>query len=154
MKKASRLTALGLAGALLGMQLVRSPRNEGAAEGPSSIVAQQAVPAPVKQILQRACYDCHSNRTVYPWYESVQPVAWWLNKHVTEGKGELNFSEFAGYGTKRAVRKLQAIADEVHDREMPLTSYLLMHRDARLTDAERALVSKWAEDLADGLGEK
>ncbi len=154
MKKALRLTLLGLAGGLLGMQFVRSPRNEGDPEGPSSIVAQQAVPVPVKQILQRACYDCHSNRTVYPWYASVQPVGWWLNQHVTEAKAELNFSEFAAYDTKRAVRKLQATADEVHDRGMPLKSYLLIHRDARLTDAEVTLVTQWAEDLADRLEEK
>jgi hypothetical protein len=154
MKKALRLTALAVAAGLLGMQLVRSPRNEGVPEGPMSIVAQQAVPAPVKAILQRACYDCHSNRTVYPWYGSVQPVAWWLNKHLAEGRAELNLSEFGAYEPKRAVRKLQAIADEVHDHTMPLKSYLLMHREARLTDAERALIVDWAEDLADRLGEK
>jgi hypothetical protein len=154
MKKALRLTALGLAGGLLGMQFVRSPRNDGAPDGPSSIGAQEAVPAPVKQILERACYDCHSNRTVYPWYASVQPVAWWLNKHIAEGKGELNFSEFSAYDVKRAIHKLESVSDQVHDREMPLKSYLLMHREARLTDAERALVESWADELADRLGEK
>jgi hypothetical protein len=151
MKKALRLTVFALAGGLLGMQFVRSPRNEGEPEGPASIVRQHAVPVPVKQILQRACYDCHSNRTVYPWYTSIQPVGWWMNKHVTEAKADLNFSEFAAYDTKRAVRRLQSVADEVHDRSMPLKSYLLMHRGARLTDAEVALVTQWAEDLADRL---
>lgn len=151
MKKALRFSALGLLVLLVGLQFFRSPRNVGVTEGPQSIVARHKVPADVQQILRRACYDCHSNNTVYPWYASVQPVAWWLNQHVTEGKAELNFSEFAAYDTKRAVRRLQSTADEVTERHMPLKSYLLMHREAKLTDAEVALLSRWAEDLADEL---
>jgi hypothetical protein len=147
-KKALRFTALGLLLLLIGAQFYRSPRNVGVAEGPQSIVAQHQVPAAVQKILRRSCYDCHSNNTAYPWYGSVQPVAWWLNQHVSEGKAELNFSAFADYDTKRAVRKLQAVADEVLDRHMPLKSYLWMHREAKLTDADVALLTQWAEDLA------
>jgi hypothetical protein len=149
MRKALRFTVLGLLGAFVVAQFFRSPRNAGVSEGPPSIVKQHPVPAGVQRILRRACYDCHSNQTAYPWYASVQPVAWWLNKHVTEGKAELNFSDFAAYDAKRAVRKLQAMADEVHERHMPLKSYLLMHREAKLTDADVVLVTTWAEDLAD-----
>jgi uncharacterized membrane protein len=149
MKKALRFTAIALLLVLVAAQFFRSPRNSGVTEGPQSIVAQHAVPANVRGILQRACYDCHSNNTTYPWYAAVQPVAWWLNKHVSEGKAELNFSEFAAYDAKRAVRKLEATADEVHERHMPLKSYLLVHREAKLTDAEVALVTGWAEDLAE-----
>src|SRR5258708_15494140 len=98
---------------------------------------------------QRACSGCPSDNTKYPWYAAVQPVAWWMNQHVTDGKAELNFSDFARYDTKRTVRKLQAVADEVRDHGMPLASYRLMHQEARLTDAEIALLAKWAEDLAD-----
>ena len=153
-KKAMRPIALGFAVVLVGLQFYRSPSNDGVAEGPSSLFAQQAVPAPVKQIIQRACYDCHSNHTTYPWYGSVQPVAWWLNQHIEDGKHALNFSEFSRYDAKRAVRKLQAMGDEVSGHSMPLKSYLLMHREARLTEAERTLVTNWAEDLADELGGK
>jgi hypothetical protein len=149
MKKALRFAGLGLLLVLVAAQFIRSPQNVGVAEGPQSIVTQHAVPAEVRGILQRACYDCHSNRTVYPWYAAVQPVAWWLNDHISEGKSALNLSEFAGYDAKRAVRKLQAIADEVHERHMPLKSYLLLHPEAKLTDADVALVTTWAEDLAD-----
>lgn len=149
MKKVLRFTALGLLLLFIGAQFYRPPRNAGVTEGPPSIIARHKVPADVQNILRRSCYDCHSNNTAYPWYASVQPVAWWLNQHVTEGKAELNFSEFARYDAKRAVRKLQATADELLDRHMPLKSYLWMHRDAKLTDADVALVSQWAEDLAD-----
>ncbi len=149
MKKILRVTGSGLLLALVALQFFRSPRNTGVPEGPESIVAREKVPAEVRQILARACYDCHSNHTKYPWYAAVQPVAWWLNDHVREGKSELNFSEFAAYDAKRAVRKLQSVADEVHERHMPLKSYLLAHPEARLTDADVARVTAWAEDLAD-----
>jgi hypothetical protein len=148
-KKTLRFTGLGLLLVFGALQLHRSPLNTGVAEGSESIVAREKVPANVRQILARACYDCHSDHTKYPWYAAVQPVAWWLNDHVTEGKSELNFSAFAGYETKRAVRKLRSVADEVHERHMPLKSYLLAHPEAKLTDAEVALVTTWAEDLAD-----
>lgn len=148
-KKVLRFTGLGLLLILVALQFYRSPRNTGVTEGPQSIVAREKIPAGVRQILARACYDCHSNNTKYPWYAAVQPIAWWLNSHVTDGKAELNLSEFAAYDAKRAVRKLQSVADEVHERHMPLKSYLLVHPEAKLTDADVALVTTWAEDLAD-----
>lgn len=151
MRKILRISGLGLLLALGAVQFVRSPRNAGLAEGPSSIVAIHQVPADVRRILSRSCYDCHSNSTKYPWYAAVQPAGWWLNWHVNEGKRELNFSEFAVYSGKRAVRKLNHVADEVRERHMPLKSYLLLHREAKLTDADIALVSNWAEDLANGI---
>lgn len=151
MRKILRISGLSLLLALVAVQFVRSPRNAGVAEGPSSIVAIHPVPADVRRILARSCYDCHSNSTKYPWYAAVQPAGWCLNRHVTAGRGELNFSEFAAYSRKRAVRKLNHVADEVRERHMPLKSYLLMHGEAKLTDADIALVSNWAEDLANGI---
>lgn len=153
-KKILRVTGIGLLLVLGALQFYRSPRNIGATEGPESIVAREQVPANVRQILARACYDCHSDNTRYPWYAAVQPVAWWLNDHVTEGKSELNFSAFATYNAKRAVRKLQEVSDEVRERNMPLKSYLLAHPEAKLTDADVAVLTTWAEDLADEIGSR
>lgn len=153
-KKILRVTGIGLLLVLGALQFYRSPRNLGATEGPESIVAREQVPANVRQILARACYDCHSDNTRYPWYAAVQPVAWWLNDHVTEGKSELNFSAFAAYDAKRAVRKLQEVSDEVRERNMPLKSYLLAHPEAKLTDADVAVLTTWAEDLADEIGSR
>jgi hypothetical protein len=148
MRKTLQYTGLGLLAVLVVGQLYHPQPNAGLTGGPQSIGAQHPVPPAVQAVLERACYDCHSNRTRYPWYASVQPVASWINWHVTEGKHELNFSEIGGYTPKRAARKLQKVADEVHDRRMPLPSYLLMHDEAKLSDAEVALVVKWAEDLS------
>ncbi len=154
MKKALRFAALGFLLVLIGIQFVRHTPNRGVAEGPESIVTQHKVPPEVRKILQRACYDCHSDSTKYPWYAAVQPVAWWLNDHIVEGKRELNFSTFTRYDAPRATRKLQAVADEVRERHMPLKSYLLAHPEAKLTDADIALITSWAEDLADGIASR
>lgn len=108
----------------------------------------------MRELLARACYDCHSDHTRYPWYAHVQPVAWWLDRHVQEGRTALNFSAFADYEPKRAVRKLQAVADEVHDRQMPLPSYLWLHHEARLSEADTARLVDWAETLAEEIASR
>ena len=63
------------------------------------------VPEDVKQILAKACNDCHSNHTRYPWYAEVQPIGWWLANHVKDGKKELNFNEFDKYRIARQYKK-------------------------------------------------
>ncbi|MBI2518063.1 MAG: heme-binding domain-containing protein [Opitutae bacterium] len=134
---------LGLFVLLLVAQLVRPARNSGAIDGPAFIGRQHPVPAEVEAVLAKACYDCHSNQTRYPWYAEVQPVGWWLAWHVNDGKKHLNFSEFGSYAAKRQAKKLKEVAEEVADNGMPLPSYTWTHRDAVLTDAEKKLLTDW-----------
>jgi len=96
-------------------------------------------------LLQTACYDCHSNHTKYPWYAEVNPVGLWLNSHIKDGKEELNFSEFATYTAKRKAHKLGKISETVEKHDMPLNSYLWIHTEARLTDAQRHMIIQWAD---------
>ena len=128
-------------------QFVRPEKNLSAGVSPNDITLKHPVPADVKNILQRACYDCHSNQTHYPWYAEVQPVAWWLDSHIKDGKRHLNFSEFAAYPAKRAAKKLTEVVDEVENHVMPLPSYTWVHPEARLTPAEIKLLVDWAEAL-------
>jgi hypothetical protein len=107
------------------------------------------VPADVQKILRRACYDCHSNATVYPWYAEIQPFGWWLTTHVNDGKRHLNFSEFGTYTLKRSVSKLEQISDEVSQHAMPLPSYTWVHSEARLTTTEIKQLTDWADALRD-----
>lgn len=151
MKRTSQIL-LGLAAVALVAQAIRPTRNLGAVAGPNHISAKAPVPAEVEAVLQRSCYDCHSNATRYPWYANIQPVGWWLESHVRDGKRHLNFSEFATYSTKRATRKLEETAEEVRELHMPLNSYLWVHRDAKLTDAEIKLVADWATNTRRALG--
>ncbi len=137
----------GLVVLLAAAQFVRPARNLSAAAGPDDLAARHPVPARVLAMLQRACYDCHSNNTGYPWYAEVQPVRWWLDSHVNDGKRHLNFSEFGAYSAKRAGKKLEQITDEVEQHDMPLRSYTWVHREARLTPEEIKLLAAWADDL-------
>jgi Haem-binding domain len=109
------------------------------------------VPDSVQVILKKACYDCHSNNTSYPWYANIQPVAWWLNRHVVEGKDEINFSTFASYSLRRQYRKTEEIINQVKDKEMPLASYTLIHTNAKLTSIETASITNWAQSIRDTL---
>lgn len=147
---------LALAVILVVIQAIRPAKNLSAAEpftGRNEITVLHPASAEVKQILAVACYDCHSNRTRYPWYAEVQPVGWWLARHVKDGRRHLNFSEFGAYPAKRQAKKLQEVVDELKDREMPLKSYTLTHADARLTGEQVAALSAWAQ-AAQGPGEK
>ncbi len=101
-----------------------------------------------EQIAKKACYDCHSNNTRYPWYSNFQPVAWWLDSHINEGKEELNFSEYGKRTLVKRAKKLRKIAEEVEEGEMPLKSYTWIHKDARLTDQEKKIVIDWANNLS------
>ena len=103
------------------------------------------VPENVQAILTRSCMDCHSHETKYPWYSKIQPSAWFLADHIAEGRRELNFSSFKTYEPSRQRRKLSEICDETKGRFMPLPSYLWIHRDAQLSDAEIKTLCDWTE---------
>lgn len=113
---------------------------------PTDILNLYPVPAEVQSVLKNACYDCHSNNTHYPWYAYVQPVRLFLDKHVRDGKEELNFSEYGGYSTKKQFNKFRSIAEAVENQTMPLKSYRFMHAAAKLTETERGMILKWVED--------
>lgn len=101
------------------------------------------MPEDVHQILKVACYDCHSNTTYYPWYWYLQPVAWFLNGHINNGKRHLNFSEFATYSIRRQYKRLSDINEEIKSGEMPLSSYTLIHRDAILNEEQKLAIKNW-----------
>ncbi len=150
MRKILKITGLVLLVAFAGIQFVRPARNLGEPEGPDSIVRHHAVPDKVRAVLARSCYDCHSDRTHYPWYAEVQPVRWWLDSHIEDGRRHLNLSAFARYDAERAAHKLDEIVDTVAvARSMPLESYTWVHRDAILTQEEINLIADWAEALRD-----
>lgn len=140
---------MGLVLVLVAIQFFHPVRKLGPVGGLDDITARFAVPPDVQTVLANACYDCHSNRTRYPWYANVQPVGWWLAHHINEARGELNFSKFATYSSRRAARKLDAIIDQVEQGDMPLRSYTWMHPAARLTAAQRKLITGWAQALHD-----
>jgi hypothetical protein len=137
---------------LVGAQFIRPAKNIfPAAPGPGDLTVLRPPSPEVKAVLERACFDCHSNNTRYPWYAEIQPIGWWLADHVKEGKAHLNFSTFGTYPAKRQERKLNELMDEVEEEHMPLTSYRLVHADARLTPAEIKALTDWAAAVRENL---
>lgn len=138
---------VGLLAVLIMIQFIRPKQNVSAAPTPNDLFAHYQAPDSLKQMVKTACYDCHSNNTVYPWYSNIQPVAWWLSDHVNEGKEEFNFSEFATYAPKKADHKLEKLIEEVKEQEMPLKSYTLIHADAKLSKEQRLALTNWVEGV-------
>ncbi|MEJ2003681.1 MAG: heme-binding domain-containing protein [Cyclobacteriaceae bacterium] len=103
-------------------------------------------PNDVVVTLMNACYDCHSYETRYPWYANIAPVKFWLQDHVLEAREHLNFSEWGNYDTERKLHKLEEIAEEVEEGEMPLDSYKWMHGDARLDEEEISALTNWIKN--------
>jgi len=153
MKKIIKPIALVLLAALIIIQFFKPERNLSSSEtiAANDISKLYPVPQEVASILKTSCYDCHSNNTHYPWYSNFQPVAWWLADHVKEGKGELNFSEFASYRIGKQYRKLEKMNSEVKEGEMPLESYTFIHGDAKLNPAQKEKLMSWASEIRDSI---
>jgi hypothetical protein len=134
----------------IGIQFIQPARNIGQV-GELDISNKLIVPVNVKAILKASCYDCHSNNTRYPWYANVQPMGWLLADHIKDGKADLNFDEFGNYSKRMKQSKLKSIASQIKDGAMPLSSYTLLHQDAKLSNEEKTLVIDWASKTKDSL---
>ena len=129
-------TIIALCIIIIGIQLIPVKRTNPA------VVYDFDGPSKVKAILQRSCYDCHSNETEWPWYSHVAPISWMVAHHVEDGREHLNFSEWEAMREMGWIRS--EIFEEVTEGKMPLKSYLLMHSDAKVTDEELAALKEWA----------
>lgn len=143
---------IGLGVVLVAIQFVRPERNL-SDDRTYDVSTKYAVPEDVKQILAVACNDCHSNKTEYPWYANIQPVAWFLDHHVTDGKRHLNFSNFTSRSVAYQNHKFEETIEMVKEGEMPLASYtyLGLHAGANLTDQQKQSLINWAQANMDSL---
>ncbi|NIJ45678.1 hypothetical protein FHR24_002146 [Wenyingzhuangia heitensis] len=139
------LKKIGIAVAiiLVGIQFVKVDKNEAAIRDIDSFVIDTKANIEVQNILAAKCFDCHSNKTAYPWYAKVAPVSFWINHHVEEGKEHLDFSNWSNYKTKRKKHKLEELVEELEEDKMPLESYEILHGD--LTESEQKLLIDWAK---------
>ncbi|HMB63205.1 MAG TPA: heme-binding domain-containing protein [Eudoraea sp.] len=138
---------IGLLVTLVIIQFFRPEKNE-SNDMTHAIIKKYELPEEVGQIMKVACNDCHSNKTVYPWYGHVQPVAWWINGHIKDGKRHLNFSEFTNQPLAVQNHKFEEVVEMVEEHEMPLPSYtnLGLHTGANLSGEERKLIMDWARE--------
>lgn len=145
---------LGLLAVFIVIQFIQPARNNNEQVLLTDISKLYPFPDSVRAVLKTACYDCHSNRTYYPWYVNIQPVGWMMDRHIKQGKTQLNFSEFGAYTARRRMSKLKAVENSLRDGTMPLASYTLIHRDARLVQTDKTLIIKWAQGIRDSLASK
>jgi hypothetical protein len=151
MKKIFKTIGWLLLIAFIVIQFFHPKKNIHEGDQPNAISKKFPVPADVKVILDKACMNCHSNNTRYPWYNNIQPVAWWLNNHVIDGKKELNFDEYINRRPRFQYRRMEQTIDLVKKGEMPLDSYTWTHKDAILSEEEKTKLFDWAQSIMDTL---
>jgi hypothetical protein len=132
---------------LVGIQFVGAARTNPPVDANRAITKHVAVPAEVKAILDRSCWNCHSNQTNWPWYAYVAPRSWSVIGHVDDGRGSMNFTAWPE-SPEEGVELLDAICDEVKKGNMPLPEYVWLHPEAKLSDADTARLCEWADDAA------
>ena len=120
---------------------------------PDDLILNENIPENVSTLLKNSCYDCHSQETNLPWYQKVAPVKWLVNGHILEAREHLNFSYWNQLSKADKADALDSISDEVSEKEMPLTSYTLLHQNAKLSNKDRALIVNWADELTESLFE-
>ena len=138
---------IGLFSLFLIIQIFHSDLTNPEYDIKNDFIVVEKPPVIVIDILQNSCYDCHSNKTEYPWYANVAPFSWWIIGHINEAREELNFSEWATYSVKRKKHKLKETIEEVEEGEMPLESYTWMHDDAGLSDEQVKLLTDWVKTI-------
>ncbi len=143
--KSLRNALLALVAVVAGIQFIPVDRSN------PPVTGDLGAEPEVDGLLRKACYDCHSNETKWPLYAHVAPMSWVTARHVREGREELNFSSWDGMASDRKDHKLEEIAERVENHDMPLSSYLLLHSEARLTTDERTRIVDWANRMRESL---
>lgn len=135
----------------IAIQFIQPAHNISGQVLPTDITKTVKVPENVLNIFKNACYDCHSNNTRYPWYVYIQPMGWMMARHIKNGKDNLNFSDFGSYSQRKQANKLRAIETSIKEGSMPLSSYTIMHTDAKLSAENKKLITDWASNAKDSL---
>jgi len=144
LKKILKIAVIVIVIAFIAGQFIRPDFTNPPVVEADTLEASMQVPEQVDAILNRSCVDCHTNKTVYPWYSKIAPVSWWLGNHISEGRRELNMSVWNTYSPKKKANKLNEICEQVESGEMPLPSYLWIHRYAVLKEGETKTLCDWA----------
>lgn len=128
-------------------QFIRIDKTNPPVIAANDILNMTNAPDDIAVMMKKACYDCHSNETKYPWYMDIAPISWWTKGHVNNARGSLNYSDWVGYVGEARKHKLEESALKVRKKWMPISSYLWMHPEAKLSETEREKLAKWFEGL-------
>ena len=148
MKGAVKWAGIGLAAGLVLIQFFQPEKNSSPVDPSEDFLTLASPPGTVAELIKGSCYDCHSNQTVYPWYSKVAPVSWYLQKHIKEGKADLNASEYGSLDKADKIEFLVDICEVVEAGKMPLPSFTLIHKEARLSEEDKEAICLWSEEAA------
>ncbi|WP_372474718.1 heme-binding domain-containing protein [Capnocytophaga sp. ARDL2] len=132
---------------IAGLQLFQIDKTNLSYDETKDFLVVNQTPNEVATLIRNACYDCHSYETKYPWYTYVQPVGWFVKDHIMEGRQELNFSIFDMYSPQRKIKKIEESAECIEIGEMPLTSYVITHPEANLSNEAKSLLINYFRSL-------
>ncbi len=124
-------------------QFISPQKNSSKIIAESDFIQTERIPERLGKTIKQSCYDCHSNHTEYPWYNSITPVNFWLNGHINHAKKDLNFSEWNSYSAKKKLHKLNELSEVLLNNEMPPTSYNLLHADAKISEDDKKALLDW-----------
>ncbi len=142
-----RKILIGLAIVFIGIQFIPITLNQSEKVSENDIIVSLNPPQEIAELLKTSCYDCHSNNSKYPWYDKIAPVSWWVAHHIDEAKEELNFSEWVAFTSKRKNHKLEEMIEVLDEGEMPLSSYLIMHGDAKVSTEQAEQLKNWINTI-------
>jgi hypothetical protein len=152
-QKILKWTAIALAVIFIGLQFIRPARTNPPIDESRTIQARTQLTPEAAAILDRSCNDCHSNQTRWPWYTNVAPVSWFVINHVNAGREEMNLSDWAQYSTDEQDHLLKKICREVKSGGMPLSSYLRLHHDAKLSEEDVKVLCDWTNAESERLAQ-
>ncbi len=144
MRRVLKLIVLAVAILFISVQLVRPNKTNPPVDQGQTIEAHIRVAPEVGKIFERACKDCHSNQTDWPWYSQVSPISWFVTDHVNHGRKNLNFSEWSHYDREQADFLLGAMCMTAERGQMPLASYTRLHPTAKLSPLDVQTLCAWA----------
>lgn len=151
MKKVLKTFGWLLLIALVVIQFFRPEKNLQKGISTTHFSTKYHLPGDVNVILDKACYDCHSNNSRYPWYFNIQPIGMWMDDHIKEGKQGLNFSEYTNKRLRYQYHKMEEVIEVIDEDAMPIDSYTWTHKDAILTSEEKSKLKNWAQSIMDTL---
>jgi hypothetical protein len=143
--KLLKLAVIVIAILFIAAQFFRPAKTNPAVDETQTIQAHTQMTPQVAAIIDRSCRDCHSNKTVWPWYSNVAPVSWLVIPHVDDGRRAMNLSEWGHYDQRKQAKRLEGMCDEVTDGGMPLGSYTPMHPGSKLTPADIKTLCDWTK---------
>jgi len=148
MRKNYKIILIAIVAVFIIIQFFRPAKNLGNITS-NHIFEQVKLPSEIKTMITNSCLDCHSNQTNYLWYHEIAPVSWIISSDIKSGKEKLNFSEWGKMNAFDRIGALDNICDEVKSGDMPIEAYVIMHKKARLTEAQRKTLCDWTKKLGE-----